>query len=222
MKTKGATLLTQKTTPITGTKRKQKTAKNTVKFTPHDGGKILMLDYKKRSLVDLRYLVQCHLGKSFSLTQDDCIVMKKRKSTKLQRCKASNVKGKQIFSKPYYRATLNTVSHTDNKKNIKYDVNDKKAICHVDFIYEMFSNKKFFKSIGDAKEYLHINYVLDKMSSKLEQLYQNNYENDEEDNGCNHKTSHIQTLTVKERDDAPNVERKAHYVMSCHVQKKMN
>ena len=72
----------------------------------------------------------------------------------------------------------------------------------------MFSNKKFFKTIGDAKEYLHINYVLDKMSSKLEQLYQNIYENDEEDNGCNHETSHIQTLTVKERDDAPNIQRK--------------
>ena len=122
----GATLLTQKTTPITGAKRKQKTAKNTVKFTPHDGGKILMLDYKKRSLVDLRYLVQCHLGKSSSLTQDDYMVMKKRKSTKLRRCKSSNVKGKQIFSKPCYRATLNTVSRADNKKNIKYDVNDKK------------------------------------------------------------------------------------------------
>eukprot|EP00957_Ditylum_brightwellii_P040771 3086350-Ditylum_brightwellii.AAC.1 len=64
-----------------------------------------------------------------------------------------------------------------------------------------------------AKEYLQLNFLIDKYPEKIVELYQNVHEKDDEDNRINFNTLHLQTMTVQHRSDAPKKDDKPHYVM---------
>jgi hypothetical protein len=150
-------------------------------------------------------MIQNAIGRKSQLKKEDFRIHTKRKTYKIS--------GKRVH-KEYFRAYL-IAKLPCKSKHIYYNVNDKKSIVHTSFNVTQFQNKNHFTKRQAAKEYLMLNFLIDKHSPILIELYQNIYEKDIEDNGNNKSSEHLQTITIPQRQDKSKHGRLAHYVMSC-------
>ena len=127
------------------------------------------------------------------------------------------MKGAKV-SKYWYRLYLNINSTTSTKKQVKFDVNDNKALIPLNIKHQILNGLFFFDTLNSAREYLFLNYLIQKQIQVLSELFDNCLQVEEE-SFSNKFTFHpLRTLTIIERNYTLKENMIPHYVIYYYSQ----